>query len=319
MKGILYGIGTGPGESKLLTQKAIDTIRICEVIVLPSASKENCTAYKIVKNICPEIDSKEVLLLDFPMTKDEALLQKAHKTAAEKICSHLKKNKDLAFITIGDVTVYSTFIYVKNLVEENSFEVKLVNGIPSFCVVAARLGISLSDQNEQIHIIPASYELKDSFNMDGTLVFMKSGKKLLQLKEFLLQKKSSFDFDFYAASNCGMTDEKLYKNINELPDSTSYFTIIIIKNKKRKNIDKHYKFFQNTKCENFPCHKIDREENFNCLFCYCPLYYLGDKCGGKYKYTDKGIKSCIDCDIPHEKENYELIKSRLQLNHNPQK
>lgn len=318
MKGILYGIGTGPGESTLITQKAIDTIMVCEVIALPSTSKENCTAYKIVKDIYPEIDSKEFLFLDFPMTKDESLLQNAHKTAADKICRQLKESKNVAFLTIGDVTVYSTFTYVKNLVEKQ-FDVVLVNGIPSFCAVAAKLGISISDQDEQIHIIPSSYKLKDSFNMDGTLVFMKSGKKLLQLKEFLLQKKSSYAFDFYAVSNCGMTDEKIYRDINELPDNASYFSIVIIKNKKRINQERNYKFFQNTKCGNFPCHEIENEGNFNCLFCYCPLYYLGDKCGGNFKYTEKGIKSCIDCNIPHKKENYDLIRNRLRQECNPQK
>lgn len=319
MNGILYGIGTGPGDSTLITQKAIDTIKGCQVIALPSSSKENCTAYKIVKGIYPEIDSKEFLFLDFPMTKDESLLQDAHKIAAEKICLKLKENRNVAFITLGDVTVYSTFSYVKAFVEEKQFNVILINGIASFCAVAARLGISLSEQEEEIHIIPGNYDLKETFNLDGTLIYMKSGKKLCQLKEFLLQKKTSCDFDFYAASNCGMEDEKLYRDIDQLPDDASYFTIVIIKNKKRKNTDKNYKFFQNTKCENFPCHKTDNEENFNCLFCYCPLYYLGDKCGGNFKYTDKGIKSCIDCNIPHQKENFDLIKNRLQQEHNLQK
>ena len=46
----------------------------------------------------------------------------------------------------------------------------------------------------------------------------------------------------------------------------------------------HFKFFQNKKCEYFPCHKTKNEEDFNCLFCYCPLYALGDKCGGNFKY-----------------------------------
>ncbi len=312
MKGILYGIGTGPGDSQLMTQKAIEIIRNCGVIALPASSKGNCTAYKIVRNMIPEIDSKEFLLLDFPMTKEKTVLENAHKNAAVKISEALDKGKSIAFITIGDVTVYSTFIYIKDIIEGNGFKTEFVNGIPSFCAAAARLGISLSEQNEQIHIIPGSYKLNDSFNLNGTLVFMKSGKKLGELKKFLLQKKDFFDFDFYGISNCGMENENIYGSINELSEDASYFTIVIIKNVKKKENEKNYKFFQNTKCEMFPCHKTDDTENFNCLFCYCPLYHLGGNCGGNFKFTGNGVKSCIDCLIPHQKDNYGLINQRLK-------
>lgn len=312
MKGILYGIGTGPGDPQLITQKAMEIIRSCRVIALPSSSKEKCTAYGIVKQLIPEIESKEFLLLDFPMTKEKKVLENAHKNAAGKISEELQKGKNVAFITIGDVTVYSTFIYISNYIEENGFKTEFVNGIPSFCAAAARLGVSLSEQNEQIHIIPGSYRLEDSFSQEGTLVFMKSGKKLGELKEFLLQKKDFFNFDFYGISNCGMENEKIYSSINELSENASYFTIVIVKNIERKIKEKNYSFFQNTKCEMFPCHKIDDTENFNCLFCYCPLYHLGNKCGGNFKFTGTGIKSCIDCNIPHQKENYDLINRRLK-------
>ncbi|MBQ6603179.1 MAG: cysteine-rich small domain-containing protein [Eubacterium sp.] len=74
---------------------------------------------------------------------------------------------------------------------------------------------------------------------------------------------------------------------------------------------KYYSFFQNTKCEYFPCHKIENVEEFNCLFCYCPLYALGEKCRGNFTYTEKGIKNCVACNIPHRAKNYEYILSRF--------
>lgn len=73
----------------------------------------------------------------------------------------------------------------------------------------------------------------------------------------------------------------------------------------------NYKFFQNTSCEYFPCHKIDKVEDFNCLFCYCPLYALGKECGGNFEITKAGIKSCLNCSIPHIRDNYELVNSRF--------
>ena len=69
----------------------------------------------------------------------------------------------------------------------------------------------------------------------------------------------------------------------------------------------NYQFFHNKECEYFPCHKGAQEETFNCLFCYCPLYALGDGCGGNFSYTEEGIKDCSACLVPHRKENYDRI------------
>lgn len=77
----------------------------------------------------------------------------------------------------------------------------------------------------------------------------------------------------------------------------------------------HYKFFSNKECEYFPCHNVKNPDEFNCLFCYCPLYTLGDQCGGNFKYTDTGIKDCSDCMIPHSKGAYDYVinKSKALL------
>ena len=71
-------------------------------------------------------------------------------------------------------------------------------------------------------------------------------------------------------------------------------------------------FFQNTECEHFPCHQGVGREDFNCLFCFCPLYTLGRQCGGNFSYTEKGVKSCRDCTFPHPKENYRKIIARFE-------
>ena len=73
----------------------------------------------------------------------------------------------------------------------------------------------------------------------------------------------------------------------------------------------HYKFNQNRQCEFFPCHKGIKDEDFNCLFCYCPLYVLGDKCGGNFTYLDNGIKDCSNCLLPHCRENYDRIMEKI--------
>lgn len=72
-----------------------------------------------------------------------------------------------------------------------------------------------------------------------------------------------------------------------------------------------FAFFCHTQCEYFPCHKTARPEDFNCLFCYCPLYALGERCGGDYTYTKSGIKDCSRCLIPHQRDSAAYIASRF--------
>lgn len=73
----------------------------------------------------------------------------------------------------------------------------------------------------------------------------------------------------------------------------------------------NYKFFQHKSCEFFPCHSVKNEETFNCLFCYCPLYALGDKCGGNHQYTENGIKDCTNCTVPHSPGGYDYIMGKF--------
>lgn len=75
---------------------------------------------------------------------------------------------------------------------------------------------------------------------------------------------------------------------------------------------KKYTFFNHNECEFFPCHKTNDPENFNCLFCYCPLYALGKDCGGNFHFTEDGIKDCAACMFPHVRENYSKIVARYQ-------
>ena len=76
--------------------------------------------------------------------------------------------------------------------------------------------------------------------------------------------------------------------------------------------DKHYAFYCNRECECFPCHPTADPENFNCLFCWCPLYALGEKCGGTFRYTEKGVKDCSGCPFPHVRMNYGRVMDRFQ-------
>ena len=76
----------------------------------------------------------------------------------------------------------------------------------------------------------------------------------------------------------------------------------------RKNSER---FFVNRECPYFPCHPKADPENFNCLFCYCPLYALGEKCGGNFRWTETGIKDCSGCLLPHSEGGYDYINRKV--------
>ena len=76
-------------------------------------------------------------------------------------------------------------------------------------------------------------------------------------------------------------------------------------------MENSHRFFQNRTCEYFPCHKVTDDSDFNCLFCYCPLYALGDNCGGNCRYTESGIKDCSACLLPHSPGGYDYINSKF--------
>ncbi|MFI3206710.1 MAG: precorrin-2 C(20)-methyltransferase [Clostridia bacterium] len=225
MRGTLYGVGVGPGDKKLLTLLAVETLQKADKIIVPNMGGEK-TAQKIAEDY---IKDKEKLLCYLPMTRDENELKKAHEDSANLICSELEKGYDLAFITLGDPTVYSTYMYIHRLVLERGHKAEIINGIPSFCAVAAKLNISLCDKEESLHIIPASYQNTDKMlDLDGNKVLMKSGKQIKAVTDMLKEKNIIKNAKMVEC--CCMENEKIYTNLEEVSES-SYFSVIIVKEK----------------------------------------------------------------------------------------
>lgn len=225
MTGKLYGIGVGPGDPELLTLKAVRLIKECEVIAVPGKQKEETIAYKIVQQAVPEIAEKECLEVDMPMTKDKEKLAQSHKAAFEKISQVLDSGKNIAFLTLGDPCVYSTYIYVHKEVERAGYETEIISGIPSFCAVSARLNQGLVERSEMLHVIPSSYGIEEGMKLPGTRVLMKAGKKMGQVREQLKKRNVQVSM----IENCGMENEKIYRSAEEIPEEAGYYSLIIVK------------------------------------------------------------------------------------------
>ena len=227
MKGTLYGVGIGPGDPELLTLKAVRLIRENDVIALPGEKPEETVAYQISVQAVPELADKTLLALTMPMTKDKALLNENYDRAAEKIADQLDQGKNVVFLTLGDPTVYSTYMYVHQRLEEKGYRVEIISGITSFCAVAARMNMSLVERSEPLHVIPASYQIEEALKLPGTKVLMKAGKKIKEVKQ---QIKASGN-QAVMIENCGMSEEKIYRCVEEIPDNAGYYSLIIVKDK----------------------------------------------------------------------------------------
>ena len=251
MKGKFYGVGVGPGDPELMTLKALRLIENADIIAVPGKIPEETTAYKIAKGAYEDIDKKELVPIYMPMTKDEEALQKSHVDAALKIESYLKEGKDVVFLTLGDPTVYSTYIYIHKLILNKDYEAEMVPGIPSFCAAASAFNMSLAEKDELLHIVPASYSLKklpEILSLPGNKVLMKSGKRMAEVKDAIRET----DLSVSMAENCTMEDEKLYNSLEEIPDSAGYYSLIILKDKapSLKNVCDKTSFEKNSKPKN---------------------------------------------------------------------
>ena len=227
MAGKLYGVGVGPGDSELITLKALRVMKECQVIGIPGSDPTKSVAYDIAKGAYPEIDNKEKLYLATPMTKDRTVVDKGYEKSAETIEKCLDEGKDVALLTLGDPTIYSTYIYIHRIVVSHGYQAEIINGIPSFCAVGAKLGDSLCDRDQKLHVIPASYQIEDALKLDGTKILMKAASKLSDVNEVLLQN----DDEAFMIENCGMTDEKIYLDKKDFPDKGSYYSIIVVKDR----------------------------------------------------------------------------------------
>lgn len=230
--GTLYGIGVGPGDPTLMTLQAVNYIKNSDVLILPAKSREDCYSYGIAKAVLPEIDQKEIVCLEFPMLRDKQKLKEAHDRIYQIMEDYLDKGKNVGFLTIGEPSIYSTYMYVHKRAVFSGKKAIIINGVPSFAAAAARLGISLGEKQEEIHIIPASYDISDTLSYGGTRIYMKSGKKLQELIDCLTEQKEMKNYDIYGVSNCGMKNERLYRGLTELREAEGYLTLVIVKEKK---------------------------------------------------------------------------------------
>ena len=231
-----YGIGTGPGDSTLVTIKAVNTIKRLDILYTPEPKKGgDSLALSIVKEYVP--DTVEIKQRHFPMNNDSVEKMASWDAITAEIKADVKAGKEVGFITLGDPMIYSTYVYImERLMDE--IEVETIPGISSFSNIASNQNFPLVMDTDPLMVIPCTMEeekIDAALQTYNCFVLMKVYKNFKEI----VQKLEKYDLIDSAilVSNSSQEREVVYKDLRDvhLQEKISYFsTILVNKNNKRK-------------------------------------------------------------------------------------
>ena len=227
-KGVFYGVGVGPGDPELMTLKAVRVLQLCPVIAAPRTKSGEMLALDIA-SAAVDLGEKTIVPLYFSMERDKDVQHAAHLAAAEAVRAHLDQGRDVAMLNLGDVSIYATYAYLMGILKEQGYETVMVPGVPSFCAVAARLGVSLTEMNGPLHIAPGSMALDEVLDQPGTKVLMKSGRQMPAVLDALAARDALGKS--MLVQNCGLPEETVYPDLSQSrPEGRhGYFSTVVVK------------------------------------------------------------------------------------------
>jgi len=230
--GILYGLGVGPGDPELITVKAFRVIQESPVIAYPKKLRGSKSYAHRIVDVYINPEEKDMLGLVFPMTKDEAVLEREWTKSVELVYEKLKEGKDVAFVTEGDPLLYSTFIHMMKLMQDKhpEVEIRTIPGISSFNGSASRLGIALADGDDKVAIIPAHDDynaMREAIESHDAVVFIKVAKVI----DLMLQVLRDLDLLDKASVVTKVTsDEEVIWDVRELDGvELEYLTLMVVR------------------------------------------------------------------------------------------
>jgi precorrin-2/cobalt-factor-2 C20-methyltransferase len=245
MTGKLYVLGIGPGDPELMTLKAVRVLKEVPCILVPKGREEGSSlALSIVQRIL-SLEGKEIVEAHFPMVKTVSSAECGVRSAEEKqeldakwnetadtVLNRVDRGLDVAFITIGDPGIYSTYFYLhERLLERKpSLLIEIVPGISSINASAARAGLSLGLGNDKIAILPANYldSLQETLEKFDTVVLMKVSKVFDTVRDTLCRMNLAESATFVARA--GMEDERIMRDITKVrAEDLNYFSLVIVR------------------------------------------------------------------------------------------
>ena len=229
----IYAVGVGPGDPELLTRKAERILRQVPVICAPTANPADSSyALSIVEQFLDR-DRQEVIVQVFPMRVDQTGLAEFWETAAAEVAEKVRLGNDVAFITIGDPFLYSTFLYLYRIFRDRypDITVEVVPGISSINAAAVAAGLPLGMASERIAIIPAAFaeeNLRRTLSEFDTVVLMKVSRVFDGLYALLLELGLEHKAVF--VSRVGAPQEEVVFDLETLVGrKLDYLSLLIVK------------------------------------------------------------------------------------------
>lgn len=230
---VIYAVGVGPGDPELLTIKAERLIRRCPVICAPTGAADAASyALSIVEHLLDR-SRQEILTRVFPMMKQGAELEAAWEEVAAEVITRIDQGDDVAFITIGDPCLYSTFLYIYRIIREKRADIaiEIIPGISSINAAAAAAGIPLGIAGERIAILPAAYEdyeLRKTLQEFDTVVLMKVSRVFNRVYA-LLQELGLIDRAVFVRRVGSCQQEVIFDMSSLLGKELDYLSMLIVR------------------------------------------------------------------------------------------
>ena len=230
--GTLYGIGVGPGDPELITMKAVSVLSRVDIVFAAASTKNSYSmAVDIARPHIPEHASLQIL--QFPMTKDKAIVHQAWKENAHIILDALAAGKHAAFLTLGDSLTYSTYGYILKYIQSAKphINVQTVPGITSYQAAAARLNMPLVEGEESLMVISGANggdRLRHLGAKPENIVFLKAYRNVQDIKAAI--DETGQYLSCVGIKNCGQAEEEIISDLTELSaKKPNYWTLIIAK------------------------------------------------------------------------------------------
>ncbi|WP_025436523.1 precorrin-2 C(20)-methyltransferase [Peptoclostridium acidaminophilum] len=229
MKGKLYAVGVGPGDPELLTLKAARVLSQVDAVVCPSSAKGKSSFALEIARIHIGKDA-QIIEMTFPMEYEEGLMESCWRECASGIDKLLEQGMDVAFITLGDPMLYSTYINMMGYLGEPG-AAEIIPGVNSFSLAAARTRVPLAMGEQTLSIVPLGKNenrIECALESADNIVIMKPSALSGQLaREF---SSRGLEGSFVLASMCGTQSEEISRDIERLSAKrVPYLSTIIVK------------------------------------------------------------------------------------------
>jgi precorrin-2/cobalt-factor-2 C20-methyltransferase len=230
-QGCLYGIGVGPGDSRLLTLRAAELLGRLTIVFVPRSTEKSASLALEIAGPHIRADCR-IVTLDFPMTKSTDELKKRWAEAAAQVAQVTAGGTDCGFLTVGDPMFFSTFIYLERELRRlvPAARIERVPGISAAFAAASRAGLPLAEADGSVAIIPGDRagELESLLNSFQTIVIMKVGKRLPRIMSII--KELGLGDRAVIAHRVGLEDEAIINGSDFTGDQrVGYFSTVIVR------------------------------------------------------------------------------------------